>query len=219
MEANGIETRTLIISVVAILFAEVATKIAISRGLPSPMIVLGATRLLEIILIILIVVIWGKGMSSIGLARPTILPGLKRGIIWSACFGMVAFFIFVVLLAAGINALPFIRTRLPAQWGEIALFLLVGGMVGPIAEEFFFRGILYGFLRRWGIVVALVLSTLIFVLAHPTNDGAPVTQAVGGIVFAVAYEVEGTLMAPMTLHVLGNMAIFTLSLLSRGGVL
>jgi membrane protease YdiL (CAAX protease family) len=37
---------------------------------------------------------------------------------------------------------------------------------------------------------------------------------VGGIVFAVAYEVEGSLMVPITIHVLGNMAIFALSLAS-----
>jgi hypothetical protein len=35
---------------------------------------------------------------------------------------------------------------------------------------------------------------------------------VGGIVFAVAYELEGNLMVPITIHVLGNTAIFALSL-------
>jgi len=30
----------------------------------------------------------------------------------------------------------------------------------------------------------------------------------------VAYEVEGSLMAPITIHALGNMAIFTLSWIS-----
>jgi len=34
---------------------------------------------------------------------------------------------------------------------------------------------------------------------------------VGGIVFAIAYETEGSLMAPLTIHVLGNTAIFALS--------
>jgi membrane protease YdiL (CAAX protease family) len=214
MEANKIEIKTLIISLAVIFSIEVSTKVMISQGLCYPMIILGIARLLEIILIILIVLIWGNGISSIGLGRSKMVPGLKKGLIWSAAFGFVVSFALVVLFAAGINALTLIQVRLPPRSGEIALYFLIGGMVGPVTEEIFFRGILYGFLRRWGAVVALVLSTLIFVLIHPTNHGLPITQAVGGIIFAVAYEVERSLMVPITIHALGNMAIFTLSLIS-----
>jgi membrane protease YdiL (CAAX protease family) len=214
MEANKIEIKPLVISLATIVSIEVATSFVISRGLSSPMIILGATRLLEIILIMLIVLIWGKGISSIGLARAKIVFGLKKGLIWSAGFGVVASFAFLVLSAAGSNPLKLIKVQLPTKPNEIAFFFLIGGMVGPIAEEVFFRGILYGFFRRWGVVVGLVLSTLIFVLMHPINHGVPITQVIGGIVFALAYEVEGSLMVPITIHSLGNMAIFALSLIS-----
>ena len=76
-----------------------------------------------------------------------------------------------------------------------------------------FRGLLYGFFRRWGVFSALVLSTLMFVSVHFAGGGAGIPQVVGGIVFAIAYEVEGYLMTPITIHVLGNAAIFTLSLI------
>jgi membrane protease YdiL (CAAX protease family) len=33
---------------------------------------------------------------------------------------------------------------------------------------------------------------------------------VGGLVFAVAYEIEKSLLVPITIHVLGNFAIFSL---------
>jgi|LGVF01.1.fsa_nt_gb hypothetical protein len=36
----------------------------------------------------------------------------------------------------------------------------------------------------------------------------------GGILFAVAYETSGSLAAPIVIHVLGNLAIFTVSLIS-----
>jgi hypothetical protein len=42
----------------------------------------------------------------------------------------------------------------------------------------------------------------------------PITQLVGGIVFALAYEKEKNLMAPITIHCLGNLAIFSIGLLS-----
>lgn len=213
MEANKIEIRTLLISLGAVVSTEVATKIALPRGLYHPMVVLGMARLLEIITIMLIVVIWGRGISSIGLALPRMLHGLKKGMIWSAGFGMVACLVFALLFIAGINALGLIQTNLPPKNGEIALFFLVGGIVGPVAEELLFRGILYGFLRRWGMVVAVALTSVLFVLSHPITHGFPVTQVVGGITFAVAYEVEGSLMAPITIHVLANMALFTLSLI------
>ena len=213
MEAKQIEIKVLFISLAAVVSIEAATRMVISTGLRYPMIILGGTRLLEIGLIILCVSIWGKGVPSIGLARSRIVPGLRKGLIWSAGFAVVTFLAFVILFITGIDALKLIEVRLPAQHGEIILFFLVGGVVGPIAEEVFFRGILYGFLRRWGVVVALVVSTLIFVLAHPIFPGIPLPQVVGGIVFAVAYEIEGSLMVPITIHVLGNLAIFTLSLM------
>ena len=44
--------------------------------------------------------------------------------------------------------------------------------------------------------------------------GLPVTQAIGAVVFALAYERAGSLAAPIAIHVLGNCAIFALSLLA-----
>ena len=85
-------------------------------------------------------------------------------------------------------------------------------IVAPFAEELFFRGLLYGFFRRWGAPFAIILSTALFTFAHPLR-GLPLTQIVGGLLFALAYEVEGNLLAPITVHVLGNLAIFTLSAL------
>ena len=117
------------------------------------------------------------------------------------------------LFAAGINPLTLIRIRLPRQTVDLLLFFIVGGIVGPVAEELFFRGILYGFLRRWGVILALILSTLIFVLCHPISHGIPVTRLVGGLVFALAYEIGDSLIVPITIHGLGNLAIFTLSLM------
>jgi membrane protease YdiL (CAAX protease family) len=215
MEAKQIDRKTLIISLAAIVSVEWSLRVVVSKGLFDSMVTLGAARLLEIILVILVLLIWGRGVSSVGLAPSRIIPGLKKGLVWSAGFGIVAFFAFVVLYVAGVNALILMQARLPTRLGQIILFFFIGGMLAPIAEEIFFRGILYGFFRRWGVLLAVALSTLLFVVAHPmSHQGVFIPQVVGGIVFAVAYEVEGSLLVPITIHVLGNMAIFTLSLIS-----
>jgi membrane protease YdiL (CAAX protease family) len=213
MEASKIKIKTLFISVATIAFIEVATRIVISRSYFNPMVILGMARVLETGLIILIVLGWGKGVSSIGLAPSTMRHGLKKGLIWSAGFGLVTFFGFIVLSLVDIDPLTLIHTPLKGKGNEIVLLFFIGGLVAPIAEEVFFRGILYGFFRRWGVLLALILTTAIFVLAHPVFSGIPVTQMVGGVIFALAYEIEGSLMVPITIHVLGNMAIFTLSLI------
>jgi hypothetical protein len=59
-----------------------------------------------------------------------------------------------------------------------------------VAEEIFFRGLIYGYLRRWGFWPALALSTLIFTLLHTGAAGILLPQIVGGLVFAAAYEIE-----------------------------
>ena len=102
---------------------------------------------------------------------------------------------------------------MPVNRNELVLLFLVGGMVGPVAEEVFFRGICYGFFRRWGVFAAVVLTTGIFVLAHSLKFGVPVPQTIGGILFAMAYELEGSLLVPIIIHILGNLAIFSISLL------
>ena len=213
MEANKIEIKTFFLSIAAIILIEAVASLVISRIKISPLIITSGARFLEITLITAIVLVRGEGLPSIGLAPSKMVKGLIKGLIWSAGFGIITFFAFIALFLIDINPLALIHTRLPVQTREIILFFFVAGIIGPIAEEIFFRGIIYGFFRRWGVLTALILSTIIFVLAHPTLSGIPVPQLVGGIVFAIAYEKEGSLIVPITIHVLGNMAIFTLSLI------
>jgi len=213
METKPVEIKVFLLTLGALILIEGVARLLISSGLYDSMIVLGVTRVLETGIIVSCVLLWGKGLPSIGLARARIAHGVRRGLIWSAGFAVVVALASAVLYAAGIDPLVLLRVRLPGRLSQILLFLLVGGIVGPIAEELFFRGILYGFLRRWGIVVAIVVSTGLFVLAHPISQGFPVPQAVGGIVFALAYEIEGSIITPIVIHVLGNLALYTLSLI------
>ena len=212
MEAKQIEVKVFLLALGAIILIEAGARLLISRGFYTPMIILGGTRVLETGVIVSCILLWGQGLPSIGLARAQIAPGIRRGLIWSAGFALVVALASAVLYLAGIDLLILLKVPLAGRLSQILIFLLIGGIVGPIAEELFFRGILYGFLRRWGIVVAIVVSTGLFVLAHPISQGFPLPQVVGGIVFALAYEIEGSLMTPMVIHILGNLALYGLSL-------
>jgi membrane protease YdiL (CAAX protease family) len=211
-EIRKIKIKTLVVSIVAVLGVEAALKIGLSTIPFDRMLLLGLARLLQTGALVGVVVTLEEGLACIGLERHTLYRGLKKGLFWSVGFGIVTLVALGLLFMAGVDVHSLLHTRLPAGLNDRVLFFLIGGIVAPVAEEVFFRGILYGFFRRWGFMIALVLSTGIFLLAHPMKSGIPVTQLVGGILFAVAYEVEGSLMVPIVIHVLGNLGIFAFSL-------
>ena len=213
METKQIEIKTLLICLAAISCIEGARWLGVSGIQWNGMMLLGLARLFEIGLIWLAVSVYGNGLQSIGLGALQMLPGIKKGITWSAGFGVIVFSAFLLLFLFEIDPLALIRTPLPSRHMDILIFFVVGGIIAPIAEETFFRGILFGFFRRWGVSVALVLSTFLFVLPHIGSSGLPITQIIGGLLFAAAYEIEGSLIVPIMIHAFGNMAIFSASLL------
>jgi hypothetical protein len=171
---------------------------------------LAATRLIEILAVGALAIGQPGGLQVLGLGAKTFRSGIKTGLIWSAGFAAAAVLLFGALLLAGQHPLALIRAPLPVQTSQRVLFFIVGGVVAPVAEEIVFRGIIFGYLRRWGLPAAVLVSTALFAALH--LPAVPVTQVVGGMVFAIAYHLSGSLMTPILIHTLGNLAIFGLSL-------
>jgi membrane protease YdiL (CAAX protease family) len=73
-----------------------------------------------------------------------------------------------------------------------------------IAEEFLFRGVIYGNLRPYGRGVAVIGSALLFALMHQTPDQIIYTF-VAGIVLAWVYEVTGSIWGCTFLHLFNNL--------------
>ena len=213
METNEIKLSTLVISILGIAAVELMARIMISRDLVTPLTGVSLARVAEIIFLLMLITIREKRLSIIGLTSTNVYKGFKRGLIWSVSFGAGAVIVLLIVYLAGIKISALFRMQLPTESSRLITFLLAGILIGPIAEEIFFRGILYGFFRRWGIPLAVILSTLLFVLPHSPSSGPaiPITQLIGGILFAVSYEIEKNLLVPITIHSLGNLAIFTLA--------
>ncbi len=217
MEADRIAVKPFAISFTGLIAMESGGALLLTAGpgLSSMSVLLGL-RIFEIFMFFGVILVWGEGLSSVGLNRDLLWSGLARGIFWSLIFGAVVAGGFAILIIAGIDPFSMVRVHLPTTPLKLLIFLTTGAFIGPLAEEIFFRAILYGFLRRWGIVPALVISNLMFVLMHPLAGSIPLPQIVGGIVFTLAYEIKGELSAPVTIHILGNTALFSLSLLVSG---
>ncbi len=185
----------------------------------APLVLTGFARCVEMLVILLVFHRSENGLSAIGLSQQRLIRGIRKGLIWSAGFGALAGSGGLILFLWGVDSFAFIHVELPQTRSGVVLFFVVGGVIAPVAEEIFFRGVIYGFLRggvfngkgRWGIWPALMISTTLFVMAHQAGPGIPLPQLVGGIVFCLAYEIEKSLFTPIIIHALGNLALFTMS--------
>ena len=203
----------LVLSLGVIIVTEMMGHLMISIGKWSTMVSIGVIRTIQVVGMLGLVYGCEKGGARIGLAWDQSLQGIKRGMIWSAVFGGLAFTVLGIMWAADMRPLNMFRFPLPSDKSALILFFVVGGCIGPVAEEIFFRGILYRFFRQWGIVLGVSASTIVFVAMHGLT-GVPVTQIVGGVVFALSYERENNLYVPIIIHISGNISLFFLSLLS-----
>ena len=222
MDTEKINTVPIIGIFMAVFFVEAG-----AAHLPaSPLITTAAARCGEVAMILMILYLFDNGVSAIGLSRDRLRPGFYRGLVWSAGFGTVAALAGWVLFFSGIQPLQLIHVNLPENSWEKILFFGVGGILAPVAEEIFFRGVIYGYVkaalngllpnRHYGAIFgALIISTTAFVAAHTGISGIPLPQLVGGIVFCLSYEREKSLMTPIVIHSLGNLALFSLSLPPR----
>ena len=79
-------------------------------------------------------------------------------------------------------------------------------LVVAVGEEVLFRGIVFRMIDdRWGTVVGLIASALIFGFVHITNSNATVWSSLAiaieaGLLLAAAYKWSGTLWLPMGIH-------------------
>lgn len=183
----------------------------------SPGVVLGATFVQNTVLVVAMVVLAGRGGAKVtaatfGLRR---VPPMK--VIGIAAAMFLIFYAFLLLwsqldpgaeddLATDLGA----DDSTPALLAVIFLTLLMA----PVVEELFFRGFLFGSLRRvmaWP--VAAVLAGAVFGAVHL---GTPVIflvpLAVFGGLLCVLYQRTGSLIPGMAVHAFNNALALGVSL-------
>jgi uncharacterized protein len=93
------------------------------------------------------------------------------------------------------------------------------GILVPFAEEAFFRGVLYRWLRdRWGVKAGAIISSVIFGLVH-LEIATAITATVLGLGLAYIYERHKSLWSCTLVHALNNLsALVLLYVLLASGV-
>ncbi|MBA4492747.1 CPBP family intramembrane glutamic endopeptidase [Paenactinomyces guangxiensis] len=81
-------------------------------------------------------------------------------------------------------------------------------IISPLYEEIFFRGMIYGFLRkRFNMFHSLWISAILFSLAHWPNWNILLLNFINGILFAYVYEKTKSAFASAFVHALVNLVI------------
>ncbi|SDG67912.1 MULTISPECIES: CPBP family intramembrane glutamic endopeptidase [unclassified Duganella] len=94
------------------------------------------------------------------------------------------------------------------QGGRIWIYALAV-VAAPLCEEFIFRGLIYGGLRRsMNAPQAMLMSAAIFAVVHPPVSMLPVF--ILGLCAAWTYERSKTLLAPMLVHAIYNAMVLSM---------
>jgi uncharacterized protein len=184
----------------------------------SPGPVLGATFVQDALLI-------GGAALVVGLAvkhGAAAALGLRRTAFWPA-IGWAAVVLGTFWLASGLLVAIFgdppeqeITEEIKSEDGAIALAGYIGitCLIAPIAEEVFFRGLLFPVLRArvgvaWGVVVTAGLFSLVHALGSPVE--ALIVLFVLGAGLCLLYLRTGSLLPCIGLHALNNAISFAVT--------
>jgi CAAX protease family protein len=128
------------------------------------------------------------------------------------------------LLAGGsaiLYALVFLGLIVQAKQGEtegmqrLALLLTIQTIIGPLAEELFFRGVLYAAMRsRFGGVFSAVTTSLLFAAAHLLGEMPMewlVVPFAGSLGMSFIYEKGKSLPLCAMLHMVFNLTAIVVS--------
>ncbi|WP_338848844.1 type II CAAX endopeptidase family protein (plasmid) [Clostridium perfringens] len=125
----------------------------------------------------------------------------------------------ILILGIGITILLLflssILTKLIPSYNEVAnqlatsrgsaLQLIITIALIPIYEEIFYRGIIFGYLRKnFNIIVAIVVQALVFGVMH-LNLVQGIYTFILGIVLALIYMYSESILGNITVHIIFNL--------------
>lgn len=93
----------------------------------------------------------------------------------------------------------------------LSLYGLTTVVAAPVGEEFFYRGLVFSGLARWGFVPAALVSSVLFALSH-VDAATMIPFTVAGLTMCWLYWRTGSLWDAIAFHVLFNLLSFILLL-------
>ena len=109
--------------------------------------------------------------------------------------------------ALGIGAFVLVRTQMDVLPYVGTMLAGAASLVAAVAEEIFFRRLVYDALSRWGAPVAIVGAAVAFAAIHIPTYGFVVLpiDIAAGLLFGWQRRVTGTVTVPALTHVVANL--------------
>ena len=161
-------------------------------------------------------------MISLGLSLKNFLKNIFYGII-----GYIALIPILLGILIAISVVTNLMKYTPEQQLVVELFLkeknnmflvyisIFASIIGPIVEETFFRGFMYNAFRKTiGIFWATLFTAAVFAGLHASPVGFLPIMALG-VLLTYLYEKTGTLISPITVHVIHNFSMVGLVFLVK----
>ena len=205
------------------LAAGILVSVTLNQVLPPAIGGWAAPAVLWLALLVPVVVAFNRSVPRplLRFRATDLLYGLVLGVVLRLVQGWVA------RAAGGSNTWPSYVTldgQLPTNWwfGELAS----GVVISPVLEEFFFRGVLlvvtYSVVRRFvgagvGMFVSIIVSTVLFVLAHLVTVGLgwdmALTLGLVGLTCSLLVLLTGRIWGAVLVHVTFNASYVALAVI------
>lgn len=170
------------------------------------------TSFRNIVVALVIIILFRKNLSLIGVNRPNSYRRLILGIV----LGYIALVIFVNNLV-GKTIQPMLpielyssREELIQESAESYLMqtFISGVIIAPIVEELIYRGVFQTyFVKRLGAFIGVLLSSLAFAVMH-SDPAVLLVHFSMGIVYGVSRLYTNCIWLPIILHMLNNFFAF-----------
>lgn len=163
----------------------------------------------SILLLIGLTVAWaGRGTwQDMGLRipgmRPLLLYGGLGGILLLTA--VVCFSYILLWINPMIESQPYaVMLQEVRNYWDFLYVLIIGAFVAPIAEETYFRGMIYPVMRhRYGVWGGIALCGLLFGASH-LDLWRSIPLAAGGMILAYIYEKTGSVLPCVLAHAIWN---------------
>jgi membrane protease YdiL (CAAX protease family) len=150
--------------------------------------------------------------AGIGLIPPrrllfSILAGLALAVIVNTARVMLVS-VLILITGADLESMAFREQFFNVgldTWPGVLLNFIGIGLLAPIAEELFFRGLIYDWFRqKTPIWMAVILSSLLFGLGHYDSWIMIVSTFIMGLALALAYEYSKSIWLAISIHMFTN---------------
>ncbi|WP_047868685.1 CPBP family intramembrane glutamic endopeptidase [Nocardiopsis sp. RV163] len=154
-----------------------------------------------------------RSWEAFGVRRTTVrwlLIGLAAGLVAFAA-RVVAVYLVTLIIDVETDTQASYAAGAGAGLVSLALMMLTLAVLTPIGEEFLFRGVVTSALLRYGALVGVVGSAVVFALMHGINEVLPAAVIVG-LIAGELYRRSGSIWPGVLMHALYN--AITLALLA-----